>query len=54
MSLKITIRYEKTEKVSKIQVPKSWASKTVGMQICMSRRGMPRTRTILWSQRTCI
>ena len=30
MSLKITIRYEKTEKVSKIQVPKSWASKTVG------------------------
>ncbi len=30
MSLKITIRYEKTDKVSKIQVPKSWASKRVG------------------------
>jgi hypothetical protein len=30
MSLKITIRYEATDKVSKIQVPKSWGSKTVG------------------------
>lgn len=30
MSLKITIRYEKTDKVSKIQVPKSWGTKTVG------------------------
>lgn len=30
MSLKITIRWEGTDKMSKIQVPKSWATKTVG------------------------